>query len=98
MRLKFFIGCNDKDTHIIKISKEYCFNTIVKIFNDYYDGYSISEQYGIYKGELELSYQVTILTDVIDSEVIHPICDRLKDELNQECIGVEICENRYEFI
>lgn len=98
MRLNFFIGCNDKDTHTIKISKEYCFNKILDTFNKYYDSYSITEQYGVYQGELELSFNVTILTDVIDSEVIYPICDELKEILNQECIGVEISQNRYEFI
>lgn len=98
MRLNFLIGCNDKHIHTIKMNKEYCFNTITNIFNAYFDGYTIQECYGIYKGELELSYQVTILTDVIDSEVIYPICVRLKDELNQECIGFEVIKNHYDFI
>lgn len=98
MRLNFFIGCNDKDTHTIKVSKEYCFNTIVKIFNEYYDGYSIGKQYGLYKGELELSYQVSILCNDYNLNMVRQLCNILKNELNQECIGFEVINNEYKFI
>ena len=98
MRLNFFIGCNDKDTHAIKLSKNYCFEIIVNTFDRYFDSYTIQECYGIYKSELEQSYQVSILCDDYNFDMIRQLCDILKDKLNQECIGFEVIRNHYNFI
>ena len=100
MTVIYYIGTKDKDTKGYKLTDEFIKQTITNEFaKQYPNGFTITEGTGYYKhdsGEVvtEKTYIVTVLDELF---VNADLTDALKDELNQECIGVQVINDSIVF-
>lgn len=88
----FFIGSNDKITMKQEITDDKIQETILKVFLEKYQGFSILPCQGVYTMEsgqivIEKSYQVIVYFSNEQDDV--EICEKLKQVLNQESIAIE---------
>lgn len=88
----FYIGCNDKITMRQEIADDKIQETILKVFLEKYQGFTISPCQGVYTMEsgqivVEKSYQVIVYFSNEQDDL--DICESLKSKLNQESIAVE---------
>lgn len=91
------IGKNDKDEHKQLFSDCAISNAIISIITKYVDGATIYECDGLYKGEIEKSTRVEIISqDNIDLNIFK-IIDLIKTRLNQESVILEIQESNIIF-
>lgn len=96
--VNIYVGCNDKDTRKQMYDLTTINNMIIDIVKEFYDSFSIQLIGGVYKGEVENTYKVSIMFDLKFDEDINTAklsyCIRtLRDKLNQECIMVEIIKD-----
>lgn len=96
--INYYIGLNDKDEHKQLFTNDEAKLTITTIFGYYYDSFTMSECIGVYKGELENTIKVKVMSNYFehvrnDKELI----TMLKDYLNQECIGIEETQSNVSF-
>lgn len=94
VKTTFFIGLNDKDSHVQKINTIDASNIVANIFvNHDVDGATISGGQGIYKhDDGTVVIEQTIIVQVYEFGApvnIPAICAALKTALNQESIAVE---------
>ena len=100
MTVNYYIGTKDKDTKDYKLTDKFIKQTITEEFaKQYPNGFTITEGIGYYKhnnGEVvtEKTFIVTVLDEVF---VNVDLTDALKDELNQECIGVQVINDSVVF-
>ena len=100
MTVTYYIGTKDKDTKDYKLTDEFIKQTITNEFaKQYPNGFTITEGIGYYKhdsGEVvtEKTYIVTVLDELF---VNADLTDALKDELNQECIAVQVINDSIVF-
>jgi hypothetical protein len=88
----FYIGCNDKETMKQEKTSDKIQETILEIFLEKYQGFTILPCQGVYTMEsgqivIEKSFQVVVYFS--DSESDLAIVEKLKQALNQESIAVE---------
>lgn len=94
VKVTFYIGLNDKDTHTQKVNSVEATNVISNIFvNSGVEGATISGGQGIYKhddGTVVIEQTIIVQVYEFGAPVNVPaICDALKTALNQESIAVE---------
>ena len=100
MTVNYYIGTKDKDTKDYKLTDEFIKQTIIdEVTKQYPNGFTITEGTGYYKhnsGEIvtEKTYIVTVLGEVFANM---DLTDALKEELNQECIGVQVINDSVMF-
>lgn len=92
------ISKNDKDEHKQLYSDNAINNTIITIITKYVDGATLYECDGLYKGEIEKSMRVEIITKYSIDDTILQIIYLIKTRLNQESIMVEIQESNIMFV
>ena len=90
-KINFYIGSNNK-TH--KLEKE----KALSILSSAYEGMSVSEIIGLWKGEKENSILVSVMTEKADYTQIKTICKELNRKLDQQAIMVEVLESNAIFI
>lgn len=89
------IGLNDKDTKIQLYDDITAYKIVENILKQYLDGYTILKAFGGYKHDdgtftQENSLRVELLfTTALQVKII---CDKIKQQLNQESIAVETIE------
>lgn len=83
-----YLGTNDKDTHKQELPVKKFVSTLDMVFDDY----TIQKAYSKYKGEKELILLVTLFTNRTFDE-IQNACKFLRNQLNQECIYVEVTKD-----
>ena len=95
-KLTFFVGLNDKDSHIQTIPTLEASRIVERIFLAHNcDGATISSGRGIYRHENgDMVVEETLIVQVFEFEGceavnVRGICDDLKVALNQESIAVE---------
>ena len=91
------IGKNDKDEHKQLYYDETINNMIFSIITKYVDGATLYECIRLYKGEIEKSTRIEIISqDNIDLNIFK-IIDLIKTRLNQESVMLEIQESNIIF-
>lgn len=95
-KLTFFVGLNDKDTHVQSIPTLEASRIVERVFLAHNcDGATISSGRGIYRHESgEVVVEETLIVQVFEFEGcesvdVRGICTDLKMALNQESIAVE---------
>jgi len=86
----FYIGSNNK-TKVLEVEK------IEDIIGKYFDGFTVFEVVGYWKGNKERTLKVEVITEE-GATVITRIAKELKKELDQESILVEILKSNCLFI
>lgn len=89
------IGLNDKDTKTQLYDDITACQIVENILKQYLDGYTILKAFGGYKHDdgtftQENSLRVELLFTTASQVKI--ICDKIKQQLNQESVAVEIVE------
>lgn len=90
-----YVGLNDKDTKIQKVSTLEAMKLITNLCTTYTDGVTIFEADGIYKhdnGTIVIEKTLRIELLFIEKEVVKTIVDTIKRLLNQESVVVKIEE------
>lgn len=88
-----YVGLNDKDTKVQKISTLEAYKIVNNIVMQYTNGATIYEANGIYKhndGTIVIEKTLRIELMFIDREIVNKIIDILKRVLNQESIVLQI--------
>lgn len=93
----FFIGLNDKDSHVQEINTLQAAKIVQNVFlKNACDGATITSGQGIYKhDDGTIVAEETIIVQVFefgDPVNVQAICDDLKAMLNQESVAVETTE------
>ena len=91
------IGKNDKDEHKQLYSDNAINNAIISIITKYVNGATLYECDALYKGEIEKSIRVEIISEESIYFNILKITDLIKTRLNQESVMVEIQESNIMF-
>lgn len=91
------IGKNDKDEHKQLYSDNAINNAIISFITKYVDGATLYECDGLYKGEIEKSTRVEIISEKTIYFDILKIIDDIKFNLNQESVMLEIQESNIMF-
>ena len=90
-----YVGLNDKDTHVQKISVLEAAKMVMNIVLSHTDGATIYEADGIYKHDdgtvvVEKSLKVELL--FIERKAVTAIVDLIKTVLNQESVIIQTSE------
>lgn len=64
-------------------------NTIENIVNSFFDGYTLVNSTGYWKGEKEKSLAIEIIGEKEDIQKIHSIARNIKIQNQQECVLVQ---------
>ena len=91
------IGKNDKHEHKQKYDDEIIKQQIIQTITKYVDGATLYECDGLYKGEIEKSTRVEIISEQNIYYNILAIIDEIKFNLNQESVMLEIQESNIIF-
>ena len=95
IKYMFYVGFNDKDTHVQTVSTLNAATIIQNIFASYSCGVTITEGKGVYvheNGDIVTENTLIVSVYEFDGEPEKPIksiCADLKKVLNQESIAVE---------
>lgn len=95
IKYMFYVGLNDKDTHVQTVSTLNAATIIQNIFASYSCGVTITEGKGVYvheNGDIVTENTLIVSVYEFDGEPEKPIgaiCADLKKILNQESIAVE---------
>ena len=85
-KINFYIGSNNQ-THTLEKSKA------LAILSAHYEGMSVTELVGYWKGEQEKTMLVSIVTEQPDYTEIKKVCGELNTALNQDAIMVEVLDS-----
>lgn len=92
----FYIGLNDKDAKTQLIETLTAARIVQRVFSKHKTDCTITSGNGVYThSNGEITTEQTIIVTVFefgDTTPIVPICNDLKQLLNQECIAVETTE------
>ena len=91
-KFTLYVGLNDKDTKIQKISTLDAYKMVENVITKKTDGYTISEAQGYYKhedGTLTIENTLRIEMLFVNKELVKEFVGTLKIMLNQESIAVE---------
>jgi len=86
-----YIGSNN-ETHRLEL------NRIKEVISSKFDGFSLAEITGYWKGTEEKTAKVEIIIEDSQELKIVSLCKELKTELSQESILVEFLESNIAFI
>lgn len=90
-KINFYIGANNT-TKIVEKERA------LAILAEHYEGMSVSEIMGYWRGEREQSILVSIMAEKVDLTLVKSVCKRLNSELDQQAIMVEILDSNTLFI
>lgn len=90
-KINFYIGANNT-TKIVERDKA------LAILSASYEGMSVSDIMGYWRGEREQSILVSIMTETVDLSLVKTVCKHLNTELDQQAIMVEILDSNTLFI
>jgi len=90
-KINYYIGSNN-DTKELELPKA------LKILSFYYEGMSVSEIIGYWKGQSEKTALISIVCESVDYTQIKKVCGELNNELNQQAIMIEILASNTLFI
>lgn len=90
-KINFYIGSNNQ-THIVETKKA------LDILSSYYEGMSISELVGYWKGQQEKTMLASVVCETVDYTQVKQVCKKLNSELDQQAIMVEILDSNTLFI
>ncbi len=90
-KINFSIGSNNKTG---KLEKEKALDILCR----HYEGMSITEMVGVWKGIKENTLLVSVVCDTVDYTQVKNVCKELNIELDQQAIMVEIVETTAMFI
>ena len=82
-KIVFYIGSNNK-THELEKDKA------LTILSDAYEGMTVSELVGYWKGAKEATLQVQVVTEAVDYTLLKATCKKLNSTLDQDAIMVEV--------
>lgn len=85
-KINFYIGSNNQ-TKILEKEKA------LDILSSYYEGMSISEIIGFWKGSSEKTLLVSVICDQVNYTQLKACCDQLCKDLIQDAVMVEILES-----
>lgn len=93
VKYTFFVGLNDKDSHVQEVNTLAAAKIVQNVFIKYECGATITEGKGVYVHDNgEVVAEQTLIVQVYefgDAVPVKVICDELKAVLNQESIAVE---------
>ena len=90
-KINFYIGSNNQ-TKKLELTKA------LSILSSHYEGMSVSELVGYWKGEKENTALVSIVCDTVDYTHVKGVCAELNTALDQDAIMVEILDSNTLFI
>lgn len=90
-KINFSIGSNNQ-THELEQDKA------LNILSAHYEGMSVSELIGYWKGQQEKTLLVSIVCDTVDYTKVKRVCAELNTALNQDAVMVEILDSNTLFI
>jgi hypothetical protein len=90
-KINFYIGSNNKTKELEK-------DKALKILSNTYEGMSITELIGVWKGIKENTLLVSVITDKVDYTQVKQVCKTLNKELEQEAIMIEVLNSNALFI
>jgi len=90
-KINFYVGSNNQ-THELEKDKA------LKILASHYEGMSVSELVGYWKGASEKTMLVSIVCEAVDFTLVKTVCKELNTQLEQEAIMVEILDSNTLFI
>jgi len=90
-KINYYIGSNNQ-THIIETDKA------LSIISAEYEGMSVSELVGYWKGQSEKTMLVSIVCETVDYTQVKKVCALLNTALNQDAIMVEVLDSNTLFI
>ena len=100
MTVNYYIGTKDKDTKDYKLNDEFIKQTIInEVTKQYPNGFTITEGTGYYKHDNgETVTEKTFIVTVLDEVFVNvDLTNALKENLNQECIGVQVVNDSIMF-
>lgn len=90
-KINFYIGSNNT-THELEANKA------IAILASFYEGMSISELVGFWRGVKEDTLLISVVTEAVDYTQVKTACRKLNTELNQKAIMVEVLDSNTLFI
>jgi len=90
-KINYYIGSNNQ-THIVEVDKA------LSILSSHYEGMSVSELIGYWKGSQEKTMLVSIVCETVNYSEVKQVCKELNTELDQQAIMVEILDSNTLFI
>ena len=102
-KTKFYIGLNDKDSHVQEIGTIDAYKIVSRVACDILGFGTITEAKGIYTHEdgtvvMETTMVLEYNGEQLDDAKMRKICETLKTVLNQESILTEETEIKSRFI
>jgi hypothetical protein len=90
-KVNFYIGSNNQ-THQVETDKA------LGILAAHYEGMSVSELIGYWKGSQEKTLLVSIVCEAVDYTEVKQVCRELNTALDQDAIMVEVLDSNTLFI
>lgn len=90
-KINFYIGSNNQ-THVVETEKA------LAVLSTTYEGMSISELVGYWKGEKEATLLVSVVVETVNYTQIKQVCKELNTKLDQQAIMVEVLDSNTLFI
>ena len=90
-KINFYIGANNT-TH--KVEEEKALDILASV----YEGMSVTDTMGYWRGAQEKSILVSIMAESVDLTIVKSVCKRLNTALDQDAVMVEILDSNTLFI
>ncbi|MDD4290607.1 MAG: hypothetical protein PHH83_05070 [Patescibacteria group bacterium] len=90
-KINYYIGSNNK-THRLELEKA------LEILAEFYEGMSVSELIGYWKGNQEKTALISIVCETVNFTEIKAVCKKLNTALEQDAIMVEVLDSNTLFI
>ena len=90
-KINFYIGSNNQ-THVVETEKA------LAILSTHYEGMSVSELVGYWKGQQEKTMLVSVVCTTVDLTQVKRVCQELNTALDQDAIMVEVLDSNTLFI
>ena len=90
-KINYYIGSNNQ-SHVLELDKA------LVILSKVYEGMSISELVGYWKGQSEKTALISIVCETVDYTQVKEVCKDLNTVLNQDAIMVEVLDSNTLFI
>lgn len=75
------------------------YTEVSKLLSSYgIDGFTMYEVNGYWQGKAETSFKIEVAVNSEDAEYIKDICNKLRDNYNQDCVMLTNPDNTVKFI
>ncbi len=90
-KINFYIGSNNKTKELEK-------EKAIEILADSYEGMSISELIGYWRGSQEKTLLVSVVCEKVDYTLLKETAKKINKELEQEAVMIEVLNSNTIFI